>query len=538
MTKHAYARHSDLGKTPGFSTDTWAELSLTTAYIDEQAPKLVQHSLRRHEGILAANGALAVKTGKRTGRSPKDRFIVDEPGSSPHIDWGTVNIPFAADAFERLWKRVSQHVSSKGEAFISQLRAGADPAHGIRLKIITEYAWHALFARQLFIRSGRPSTDEAEWTILNAPTYVADPQRDGTHSDGAVIIDLANRRILLCGMPYAGEMKKAVFSVLNYLLPPLGILPMHCAANVGENGGVALFFGLSGTGKTTLSADPDRFLIGDDEHGWNDRGIFNFEGGCYAKCINLAPEREPVIWNAIRFGAVMENVVLDAVSHLPHYDDASITENTRVAYPREFIDKRMPGNRAEHPQAVIFLTCDLFGVLPPVAILTRQQAAYHFLSGYTALVGSTEVGQSAAIRPTFSVCFGAPFFPRRPQEYADLLMDRITAHRSPVYLVNTGWTGGTYGQEGHRITIPTTRMLIHAVLRGDLQDVETEHLSGLNLTIPKYIYGVNPQILNPRYTWHDKAAYDQKARELIELFCTNFKKFSVSPEICEAGPRL
>jgi phosphoenolpyruvate carboxykinase (ATP) len=514
------------------------ELSLTTVYLDEQVPKLVHHALRRHEAILAANGALAVKTGKRTGRSPQDRFIVHEPGSSPAIDWGTVNTPFDAAAFARLWKRVIQHVASQGEVFISQLWAGADPVYSIRLRIITEYAWHALFARQLFIRSGGPHANEAEWTILNAPTYVADPQRDGTNSDGAVIIDLANRRILLCGMPYAGEMKKAVFSVLNYLLPPLGILPMHCAANVGENGGVALFFGLSGTGKTTLSADPDRFLIGDDEHGWNNRGIFNFEGGCYAKCINLAPEREPVIWNAIRFGAVMENVVLDTVSHVPHYDDASITENTRVAYPREFIDKRMPGNRADHPQAVIFLTCDLFGVLPPVAILTREQAAYHFLSGYTALVGSTEVGQTAAIRPTFSVCFGAPFFPRQPQEYADLLMNRLAAQGSSVYLVNTGWTGGAYGQEGHRLTIPTTRMLIHAILRGDLQAVETEYLPGLNLTIPKSVYGVNPQILNPRHTWHDKAAYDQKAHELMALFCSNFKKFSVSQEIREAGPRV
>ena len=515
------------------------ELALTTTYIDEEVPKLVHHALRRGEGILAANGALAVRTGKRTGRSPKDRFIVDEPGSRSHIDWGPVNMPFDATAFERLWQQALQHVSSQGEAFISHLRAGADPAHSICLRVITEYAWHTLFARQLFIRPENAfRSQDAEWTILSVPTFIPDPQRDGTHGDAAVIIDLARQRILLCGMQYAGEMKKAIFSVLNYLLPPLGILPMHCAANVGEEGDVALFFGLSGTGKTTLSADPDRFLIGDDEHGWNDRGIFNFEGGCYAKCIQLAPEREPVIWDAIRFGAVMENVVLDEIGHVPLYDDASLTQNTRVAYPREFIQKRMPGNRASHPATILFLTCDLFGVLPPVAILSKEQAAYYFLSGYTALVGSTEVGQVDEVKPTFSVCFGAPFFPRRPQEYADLLMQKITAHGSHVYLVNTGWTGGAYGQEGHRITIPTTRLLIHAILRGELQEAEKDYLPALNLTIPRYVYGVNPNLLNPCHTWRDKAAYDQQARELIHLFNNNFERFQVSRAIGAAGPRL
>lgn len=507
-------------------------------HVDEQVPQLVEHAIRRGEGLMASNGALSVSTGKRTGRSPKDRFIMEDPLSSPKIDWGAINRPFPADAFEALWNRAFQHLIRRGEVFVSHLRAGADPVHGLTLKLITEYAWHTLFARQLFVRERGLHPVDSEWTILCVPSYITDPVRDGAQSDGTLIIDLLDRRILLCGLQYAGEMKKAVFSVLNYLLPEKGVLPMHCAANVGDNGDVALFFGLSGTGKTTLSADPARFLIGDDEHGWDDRGIFNFEGGCYAKCINLTPEREPVIWNAIRFGAVMENVVLDPFYRTPLYDDETHTQNTRVAYPREFIEKRMPENRAGHPQALIFLTCDLYGVLPPVAILSREQAAYHFLSGYTALVGSTEVDLHQDVKPTFSACFGAPFFPRRPREYADLLMQKIDRHRSAVYLVNTGWTGGAYGRDGRRFSIATTRALIHAILRGELRDCETEHLPGLNLTIPRVVHGMEADVLNPRDTWHDKTDYERQAGKLVELFIHNFDRFDVSQSIRAAGPSI
>jgi len=516
-----------------------AETTRTQVFTDAHVPVLIEQAIRREEGVIAANGALSVRTGGRTGRSPKDRFIVDDARTHEDIDWGPVNQPFRPEAFQALWDRASRHLAGKDCIYVSHLQAGADSVHSIPLQVITEYAWHALFARQLFVRPGQVNASHRDrWTVMSVPTFVASPERDGTASAGAVILDLSNRRILVVGMRYAGEIKKAVFSAMNYLMPAEEILPMHCAANVGEDGDVTLFFGLSGTGKTTLSADPDRFLIGDDEHGWNDRGIFNFEGGCYAKCINLSPEREPVIWDAIRFGAVMENVILNPDNRVPDYDDESLTQNTRVAYPREHVDKRMPGNHAGHPQAVIFLTCDLFGVLPPVAVLSKEQAAYHFLSGYTALVGSTEVGQIDEVKPTFSHCFGRPFFPRDPCVYANLLMNKVARHKARVYLVNTGWTGGAYGDGGQRFSIATTRAIVHAIIRGDLINARTRHLEQLNLEIPIYVHGIDNRILNPRDTWCDQTAYDRAARHLIHLFDENFGRYEVDDSIRAAGPRL
>ncbi len=520
----------------GYLAPTLAGVQL---HVDQDVPFLVECAIRRGEGNLAENGALCVRTGTRTGRSPKDRYIVDRPEVAQQVDWGAINQPIGQEIFEKLWERAVRHVSQQGELFVSHLRAGADPTHSLTLEIITELAWHALFARQLFVREV-DNNDEmplGHWTILNAATFLPDPDRDGTASDATVILDLVKRRVLLCGMRYGGEMKKAMFTAMNYLVPETGILPMHCAANVGETGDVALFFGLSGTGKTTLSADTARFLIGDDEHGWDHQGIFNFEGGCYAKCINLTPEREPVIWNAIRFGSVIENVVLEKKHRRPDYDDESITQNTRVAYPRDFIEKRVPGNRANHPKVIFFLTCDLFGVLPPVAALTKEQAAYYFLSGYTALVGSTEVGSSEAIKSTFSSCFGAPFFPRRPHEYGVLLMQKLERHGAQVYLVNTGWTGGPYGGGGQRFSIATTRALIHAVLRGEVASAESDLLEDLGLRIPRFVHGIDPRVLNPRDTWHDKSEYDRQKRELIGRFDRNMDRFQVSREVREAGPR-
>ena len=534
------AQIEDVNVQPGASISGVARLgnALRHAHLhmDLPVPKLMELSLQRGESILAENGALCVRTGSRTGRSPADRFIVNHADIHDDIDWGAINKPLAPEAFEALWSRACDSLHDQ-ELFTARLQAGTHARHALPLFVVTEYAWHNLFAHQLFVRPdpATPDVEAPEWTVLNLPSFKTDPERDGTHSDGAVILDLVERRILIVGMQYAGEMKKAVFSALNFIAPESDVLPMHCAANVGEGGDVALFFGLSGTGKTTLSADPDRFLVGDDEHGWDEDGIFNFEGGCYAKCIDLTREREPVIWDAIRFGAVMENVVLTGDTHRPVYDDASLTENTRVAYPREFVDKRMPGNQGGHPHAVIFLTCDLYGVLPPVALLSREQAAYHFLSGYTALVGSTEVGQEKGIRPTFSACFGAPFFPRAPQVYAELLMDKVDRYDAQVYLVNTGWTGGSYGK-GNRFSIATTRAVVHAIMRGDLENTPTTRLPGLNLRIPERVHGVENIFLDPRRTWSDPAAYEQAAAELIEKFVENFKRFDVSPAIRRAGP--
>lgn len=501
--------------------------------------ELFHMALNRNEGKMASNGALTVVTGFRTGRSPKDRFIVKDVLTTDQIDWGSVNQPILPEQFEALWQRAKDYLKSLNrDYFVSHLAVGADKSYQITVTVITDLAWHQLFCHHLFINKDIQKTDNKNWTLISITRFKTEPLRDGMNSDASVILDFTGRRILICGMHYAGEMKKAMFSVLNFLLPPRNVLPMHCSANMGKKGDVALFFGLSGTGKTTLSADPSRYLIGDDEHGWSDHGVFNFEGGCYAKCINLSQEREPMIWAALRDGAIMENVVLDSQTKAPCYDDVTLTQNTRAAYPLEHISMRVKENCGGHPQAIIFLTCDLYGVLPPVAKLTKEQAAYYFLSGYTALVGSTEMGHAASIQSTFSTCFGAPFFPYPAHVYADLLVKRIDQTSCPVYLVNTGWTGGVHGQGGKRFDIPTTRKIINAILVQELKDVAFDTLPKFNLAIPQYIKGVDPTLLNPRKTWMNQADYDQSVKQLIKAFIANFEKFKVSPEIRAAGPKL
>ncbi|MFQ5604732.1 MAG: phosphoenolpyruvate carboxykinase (ATP) [bacterium] len=498
---------------------------------------LVEHALKRGEGVMAQNGALIVRTGSRTGRSPADRFIVDEPGSRDTIAWGKVNMPMSEETFDVLFKKVTAYLQNK-ELFIQDMFVGQNPNYRMPLRVVSEFAWGALFARTLFVR---PQSDEElashqpEFTVLHAPLLTANPELDNTNSEVFVVIHLAKKLVLVGGTHYGGEIKKSIFSVMNYRLPGKGVFPMHCSANVGSDQDCALFFGLSGTGKTSLSADPDRKLIGDDEHGWGDDGVFNFEGGCYAKCIKLTLEKEPQIYNAIRFGSIAENVIYDENTRVIDYDAADITENTRATYPIEHIDNALILGLGNHPQNIMFLTADAFGVLPPISKLTPEMAMYHFLSGYTSKLAGTEAGITEP-QSAFSECFGSPFLPLPATRYAEMLGEKMRNHNANVWLVNTGWTGGPYGV-GKRMDIIYTRAMVKAALSGALREVEFTPHEIFKVLVPTSCPNVPTEVLNPRNTWSDKDEYERKAKELAKRFQENFKKFTDASEAVKAaGP--
>lgn len=517
----------DIG--PVISTHGLQELGLRNyarANWNFSVPALYEAAVRRQEARLAQGGPIVARTGQHTGRSPKDKFIVREPGSENDIWWGDVNVAMAPEQFDNLLNKARAYLQGR-EIFVQDLHAGADPEYRLPVRIITENAWHNLFARNMFIRPSAQerSSFKPEFTVLQVPGLQSDPETDGTNSECFVLVNFARRLVLIGGTSYAGEIKKSVFSILNFLLPAQGVLPMHCSANIGPAGDTSIFFGLSGTGKTTLSADGSRTLIGDDEHGWSDRGVFNFEGGCYAKVIRLSEKAEPEIFATTRrFGTVLENVVMDPESGVLDLDSAELTENTRASYPLDFIPNVADSGMGDQPQNIVMLTADAFGVLPPISQLTPEQAMYHFLSGYTARVAGTEKGVGSEPMATFSTCFGAPFMPRHPSVYAKMLGEKMARTGARCWLVNTGWTGGQYGV-GERMSIQHTRAMVRAALDGRLAEVDGFIHPDFGMLVPRRCPDVPEEVLDPKNTWSDKAAYDRVARDLTQRFEKNFKQF-------------
>ena len=529
---------------PGTASEKSIAAGLTasgTVHTNLSAPELLEHAIRRNEGVVAASGPFTANTTPHTGRSPNDKFVVEEPSSKDKIWWGSVNQPLSTANFDLLRDDVRVYLREQPELFVKDLFAGADPKHRVCVRFVTTNAWHANFVHNMFLR---PSADdlaafEPDFTVFHAPEFRADPDRHGTRSSTFITVHFGDGHAVIGGTRYAGEMKKSMFTVLNYLYPQRGVLPMHCSANVGPDRDVAVFFGLSGTGKTTLSADASRGLIGDDEHGWSDDGVFNFEGGCYAKVIRLSQSGEPEIYATTQMsGTILENVVLDAETGAIDLDDDSITENTRASYPIDFIPNHVPEGRAGQPQNIVFLTADAFGVLPPIAKLSAAQAMYHFLSGYTAKVAGTERGVTEP-QATFSACFGAPFLPLHPSTYAEMLGQRIEKSGAQCWLINTGWTGGPHGV-GHRMHLPHTRAMVRAALDGSLADVSTKIHPVFGLEMPTAVDGVPSDVLDPGNTWSDAAKYDDAAGKLAGMFLKNFEQFAddVDETVRRAGPRI
>ncbi len=516
-----------------YGLETLGIINPKAVYRNLTAPQLIEHALRRGEGTLSNSGALVVKTGKYTGRSANDKFIVDTPAVHNNIAWGNVNRPIEREKFEAIKSKVIAYLQNR-EVYIFDGFAGADPAYTKSFRIVNELASQNLFIHQLL---RRPTAEQlaqfqAEYTVIAAPGFQCIPELDGTRSEAAILVDYEGKTVVICGTQYAGEIKKSVFSVMNYELPKLGVFPMHCSANLGPDGDTAVFFGLSGTGKTTLSADPARMLIGDDEHGWSDSSVFNFEGGCYAKCINLSAEKEPDIYNAIRFGSLVENVVMDPDTREFDFDDSSLAENSRVGYPVEYIGNAKLDGVGSLPKTVIFLTADAFGVLPPISKLDRNQAMYYFLSGYTSKLAGTEIGVTSPV-PTFSTCFGEPFLPLDPSVYAKMLAEKVEKAGAHVYLINTGWNG-----TGERVPLRYTRAMVTAALNGELEKGDFVTDPHFGVSIPTAVSGVPSELLIPENTWTDKDKYHATAKDLVSRFAENFKRYpNVDPEVVDAGPK-